>query len=363
MEILSPEFINVALRVSLVLGTLSIVTLAAIVAVRIGAGGRIKRTANFRQHAEPLVTSFLAGRTAEDDTVRELLGNPDEAFALLMEIADRLEPAERARLHPLFAGLPCAKSVRSELKSPRWETRLHAAESVGYIGDREAVPLLIDALHDDFLAVRFAAARSLAALGDPSHVEPILLAFDVPGEMNQRRVAEVIYAFGPPAAAPLLEVLSGSTWKFSDTALGTAIRILGMLRTRDAVAPVMAQLDSYEFRIRLNAVRTLGLLGDRSAIPAIANMANDTSWEVRNVVMQALGKLHAEQCIPLLTAALADDSWWVRYSAGTALYSLGAAGIDALREAMNSSPDRFARDASRQILEEQRVIESKEVLP
>lgn len=362
MEILGPEFINIALRVSLVLGALSVIVLAATVAVRIGAGNKIKRSDRFRHRAEPLVTSFIAGRTGQDDVVQELRRDPDDSLALLMELSDRLEPAERASLRPLFASLPQAQAEIAALKSRRWETRLRAAERLGYFGNKDMVPLLRDALHDDVLAVRFAAARSLAALGDPAHVEPILLALDVPGEMNQRRVAEVLYDFGPRAVGPLLEVLWSGAGKFSDTAVGTAVRVLGMLRSREAVAPVAALLDSPEFRIRLNAVRTLGLLGDHSVIPAISALAKDPSWEVRNMVMQALGRLHAAQSIPVLTAALADQAWWVRYSAGIALYSLGDKGIEALRDTMNKSPDRYACDASRQILEEQRVIETKEAL-
>lgn len=362
MEILGPEFINIALRVSLVLAALSVGVLVAIVAVRACAGRKIKRSERFRHRAEPLVTSYLAGRSGEEEVVRELRRDPEEAITLLMELCDRLDMAERARLCPLFASLPQAQAEVAALKNRRWEVRLRAAERLGYFGNKDMVPLLLDALHDDVLAVRFAAARSLAALGDPAHVELILLAFDLPGEMNQRRVAEIIHDFGSRAAGPLLDVLWSGAGKFSDTAVGTAVRVLGMLRVREAVAPVAALLDNREFRVRLNAVRTLGLLGDHSVTPAIAALANDPSWEVRNMVMQALGKLRAAQSIPVLAAALADQAWWVRYSAGSALYSLGDKGIEALRDAMNNSPDRYARDASRQILEEQRVTETKEAL-
>jgi len=363
MEILGPTFLEIALRVALVLAALSIAALLAIVAVRLGAGRKIKHASRFRHISEPVVTSYLAGRTAKDEAAAQLRKDPEEALALLMELSDRLEPRDRTRLHPLFAGLPQLESEKAALTHRRWEIRLRAAERLGYFGDKSVAPALLDALHDDVLAVRFAAARSLAGLGDPAHVEPVLLAFDVPGEMNQRRVAEIVRDFGPETAGALLEILRGNGEKYSDSVLNTAVRVLGMLRAREAVGPVASLLKSPEFRVRLNAVRTLGLLGDRTVIPDIAALANDPSWEVRNMVVQALGKLRASQCIPALTAALADGAWWVRYSAASALHSLGDHGLDALRDAMNKSTDRYARDISRQMLEEQRVLETKEARP
>ena len=46
--------------------------------------------------------------------------------------------------------------------------------------------------------------------GQVTEIRPgaqIVLAFDLPGEMNQRRVAETLHAFGQPAVEPLLGVL------------------------------------------------------------------------------------------------------------------------------------------------------------
>ena len=363
MEILGPTFLEIALRVALVLTALSLAALLAIVAVRLGAGRKIKYTSRFRHLAEPAVTSFLAGRTARDEVVAQLRRDPEESLALLMELSDRLEPADRKRLHPVFAGLPQLETEKAALTNRRWEVRLQAAERLGYFGDKTAAPALLDALHDDTLAVRFAAARSLAGLGDPAHVEPVLLAFDVPGEMNQRRVAEIINDFGPAATGALLEIVRDNGEKYSESVLNTAVRVLGMRRVGEAAGPVATLLKSPEFRVRLNAVRTLGQLGDRTVIPEIAALATDPSWEVRNMVAQALGKLRASQNIPALTAALADEAWWVRYSAANALHCLGDPGLDALRDAMNNSTDRYARDISRQVLEEQRVLETKEARP
>ncbi len=363
MEILGPQFLEIAWHVALVLTAMSALTLLAILLVRLKSQSAIHRSARFRRKVEPLVTACITGRGSEEDTVAALLTDPEEALALLMEIAGRLEPATRPRLHPLFASLPLAPREIAALKSRKWEVRLRAAERLGYMGDPQAPRALTTALGDEILAVRFAAARSLAMLGDPVHVRPIMEAFDVPGEMNQRRVAEILHDFGPRATAPLLAVVENKDGIFSDSVVDVAVRVLGMLRATEAVAPLTVLLKSPEYRVRLNAVRSLGQIGDRSTLADTAALCDDPSWEVRNMAVQALGKLRGEPQIPALVKALADSAWWVRYSAGQALCALGAPGIDALRNIMTTSPDRFAGEMSRQILQEQRIAETKEERP
>jgi HEAT repeat protein len=77
--------------------------------------------------------------------------------------------------------------------------------------------------------------------------------------------------------------------------------------------------------------------------------------------MQALGRLHSDRHLDLLVRALHDSSWWVRFSAAQALWQLGDVGRAALTSAMTGDTDRYARDMSRQILEEHGAITAREV--
>jgi HEAT repeat protein len=269
-----------------------------------------------------------------------------------MEISDRLEPADRAPLGVLFASLPLRQKEALALRSRHWEQRLQAAERLGYIGDEFARPALIATLDDPVLAVRLAAARSLAINGETNAIGAIIRAFDIPGEMNQRRVAEALHPFGPAAVKPLIAVLTNVQDEYSESAIGVAERVLGMLRATEAVQPLTALLSHPEFRVRLNAVRALGQIGDHTDTTALAGLAKDPAWEVRNVVMQSLGRLHAAHHVGLLEEAMRDNSWWVRFSAAQALWELGAPGRKALTETMTGGADKFAREISRQILEE-----------
>ena len=133
-----------------------------------------------------------------------------------------------------------------------------------------------------------------------------------------------------------------------------------MLRAPEAVKPLTALLTHPEFRVRLNAVRSLGQIGDHTDTAPIARLAKDPAWEVRNVVMQSLGKLHGTRHIKLMEEGMRDTSWWVRFSAAQALWELGGPGHETLHRAVDGSPDRFARDMSRQILQEHGSLSSQE---
>jgi HEAT repeat protein len=53
-------------------------------------------------------------------------------------------------------------------------TRAHAAEALGRLEDARAVPVLIDALKDDYQLVRAYAARALGKLKDSTAIEPLM---------------------------------------------------------------------------------------------------------------------------------------------------------------------------------------------
>ena len=161
MEILKPDILRIALNVALVLSAMSAVVLAVIIGVRLRAQAEARRMANLRREAEPLVAAYLAGREKPAAIVDLLQKHPEQSLLLLMEISDRLEPAARAPLQPLFASLPLREKETKALWSRHWERRLQAAERLGYLGEEIALPALLDALQDPVLAVRFAAARSL----------------------------------------------------------------------------------------------------------------------------------------------------------------------------------------------------------
>ncbi|MEI6377629.1 MAG: HEAT repeat domain-containing protein [bacterium] len=348
------NLLNIILISALALTFLSILLLIVIIGLRIFTDRSIDHESSFRKRALPVIKGYLSGDASVDVTAAILRKDPDLALQLLMQEYDALGEAEKGKLHPLFSAFPTVKKEIDSLKSLLWQTRLHAAERLGYLGDDSALPALMTALRDDVVVVRFAAARSLCQLDCQEAVEPIIHSLDVPGEVSQRRVAEILVILGARAIEPILDILK--TPSYNEASHSIAARVAGLLRAERAVSALQNLLTHQAPNVRLNAVRSLALIEDHSTTPSIASLSEDSSWEVRSSVMTALGRLHASDRIPLLLQGLSDPEWWVRHNAATSLIQLGDPGIKELRNAVDHHVDAYGRDVSRQILQQQGLL-------
>jgi HEAT repeat protein len=350
VEVLTVNVITLALHLSALFTILSALLIIVILVLHFIKRRGVLRREAFAAEATPIVKGYFAGKISLEVAVDFLKRDSSDSLGLLIRISEGANPEESPRLKALLAAFPFEQKEIAALKSKRVPVRLKNAQVLGYLRDPAAIPHLLNALDDEVFSVRLAAAQSLALLGDPDTVLPVLLALDLPGEVPQRRVAEVLFAFGQTAVEPMLKVLNSSDAPYSQ--LTIAVRVCGMLQVREAVPRLVELLQHDVMPVRLNCVRALNSIGDRSAISAISQLADDPDWEVRNAVMQAIGAIQASEYSSLLLSGLADSAWWVRYSAAQALYQLGAPGIQTLRDAAAHNLDRYARDISTQILQE-----------
>ena len=358
MEILNQNLSSLVLDIGLVLSGMIIVLLMIITVVHAKTDRHQKIATAFDNANKPLLLSYLEGDTPRMTVIRSMEKEPSEAMRMLMDYSLKLQPTAQSRLLPLFAGLISVEREISELDNPHSKRRLQAAERLGYLKNETSAETLLYALKDEVLAVRYCAARSLAAHGKTAYIEPTLLAFDTEHEINWLRLVEIICSYGRPAVPKLLEMLGKPDGIYPNNILNVAIRALGTFKAPQAVQPLIHLLDHSDFSIRLNAARALGDIGDPEAIMPIANLSHDADWAVRNKAVEAIGKLHAKTQIPVLAEALTDSSWWVRFSAAQALHSLGRPGIEKLEEIMKNTRDLYAHDMCCQVLGEHDVLDT-----
>lgn len=344
------NLLTIILVIAAILTLLSLLLLFLVIGLRIGTDRKLRREEEFRKRAIPVLRSYLIGEAPVEVAAAVLAKNPHQALRLIMEESDADPAIDHERMIPLLREFPFVSQELRALRSRAWERRLHAAEHLGYLCDDITIPSLMNALRDDVLGVRFAAARSLARLGCRDAVEPIVISLDVPGEVSQRRVAEVVASIGGDIGEPILKILGDP--QRNESSLAIASRVAGILRIRACIPLMQRLLNHHATDVRINCVRSLASLGDSSSIPQIAGLSDDPSWEVRSAVMAALGRLHASEDIPLLLEGLSDQEWWVRNHAAESLLSLGDKGIFALRDAAENHADGYGRDMSRQILQQ-----------
>jgi len=333
-----------------------LVLMAAIIMLNTVSGRRIATAKFLRSKMLPVLQEYLAGNAGEAAVIQELAQDREIALECLVETSHSLPSPARSRLHYFFDYFRFTQTLMEEAGNKRWSVCARAITQLGFTGNRECIPLLLQALYDEMLDVRLAAARALAQLGAGEAVEPILRSLALPGNLPQQSTAEILYEMGQVAVAHLLVFMRKYHRMEDATALAIAVRALGLLKADNAAPEIITLLSHPNAEVRLNSARTLGHIGSPIVIKPLLHRLQDPVWEVRSITVKALGYLGYPVAIPAIHKALEDTAWWVRYNAAEALFRLGETGISLLKHAMVVHPDRFARDISRQILEEHRAI-------
>lgn len=343
------NLLHVVQAIAALITLASLLLLGLILIQRALSGSRDRRREEYRRRVMTRLCAYLAGEEGREPLLAQLAKERPLALELLMEQSELLGADGREKLRPIFSGLSFLQGELLRLDSKRWSSRLRAAEHLGYLGEESSVTPLKTALMDPVLDVRLAAAHSLARIGCGDAVVPIIRALDLPREISQRRIAEILALLGPKAEKPLLDILGDRS--FGGSALCIAARTAGLIRLHGAVPLLEALLDHPSEEVRLNAVRTLGSLKPSPPpVDAIVRLSEDPSWEVRSAVMHTLGRLGDRGSIPTLLEGLGDPDWWVRHHAADSLLLLGTPGLEALRDASEKHPDAYARDLCREVL-------------
>lgn len=168
------------------------------------------------------------------------------------------------------------------------DVRCDAAASLGEIGDREAIPALIQSLKDGDGLVRVSAIGALAKIGDPIAVEPLIHAMVSPGSFPY-----------------MLGVLSGDTrWEIRER----AAEALGHIRDPRSVQGLMDILHDEDVDLMLETVfQSLVQSGDRRGLDAVATYLKDTDTSVRRKAARAFIYAKDREVLDRLIETLIDE--------------------------------------------------------
>lgn len=355
-------FSVIANAVILLTATVILLSILAVL-VRYLSDSRQARIHRTRIRMKAAIDRYLTKGSKTKDLFPELEQDKDTALGVLIDVASRLSLPGRARLKPVFSHFQFGKTELADLQSRQWSVRVRAATRLGYMDHEDAVPALINNLDDEMLDVRLAAARALAHLGAVQATRPILRALALPGDWPLQRCAEILTEMGPTVADPLLAFLAEKDAEDKDASILVALRVLGMMQEHRATPNFFKFLQSPDNEIRLAATKALGLAANPHFVGELCTLLTDSAWEVRSAAALALGKTGSDLAIAPLTKALADSAWWVRFNAANSLHALGKPGIKVLSSSSTSHTDKFARDISRQILEESGPVSTQECQP
>lgn len=190
-------------------------------------------------------------------------------------------------------GKPALRPLERALKHRKPQVRYCAAEALGRIGDRRAVPSLIEALNNE----RDEAVRQLI-------IESL-------GQLRDRRA---------------VDVLIQATRHFNFRVRHKAILALRRIGDRRAIPAFKQAVSATELSMIISAIKSLGELGgDNEVTFLISHLDNITSEEteknkaIRKALIRAIGSIGNEKAIPILNAALSDDDQYISKFASEAL--------------------------------------------
>lgn len=168
--------------------------------------------------------------------------------------------------------------------------RYIAAQILGQIGDRRAIPFLKSLLGDPNRHVRQQAARALGQLDAPD---------------LHATLAAVL------AGDPVPDVRSAAAWS------------LGNLRDTTAVPTLVRALQDTVPAVRRQALAALQFLWTSQAEAAALAALGDRDDTVRYIAAQLLGHHRTQRARDALCRALADDNVWVRVESARTLGRIG----------------------------------------
>jgi HEAT repeat protein len=308
------------------------VTAIAIVAVRVIRQVRQRKQATLGAGPRRQLLAFVADNGESGG--HELVAIPDEAWraaeAGALSLLGKLRGEAHLALVSVFLRRGTARAALRDLRSRSRVRRARAAQVLGDLELRQAVPELCRLLTDRYAEVRIVAVRALGRIGDPSAAWRLIASLDQAEPVPSLLATHTLVQLGPDAEVTLVAALDHPQARVRAVCLDA----LGLLGTAGSVHRVARLLrDERVLDVRVAAAVNLGRLGTRSALePLIDAVDPGRPAALRAAAARALGDLGAPGAVPALVALLDDDEFRVAHEAAHALRRLGPAGLIALRE-------------------------------
>jgi HEAT repeat protein len=273
-----------------------------------------------------LLVELARGRVRREVVIGALAALKDKrALVPLLALLDSADAPLKVQIldaiRPIVDGRAVGAIAR-QLDDRSDEVRSRAAQALGPLGARAAVPRLLELAQ----AGEAPAILALGEIGDARAAGPLLAILESGRGESARAAGEALARLKTPdVVAGLLrtaKVGASEARAAAITAVGGALRGHG---TAEAVDACVAALDPADTDLALAGVAALAAMRDRRAVPALVAAARAPAGDVRRAALEVLGDFGDAAAAPVLRAALAGDDDAARASAAWALGKLGDA--------------------------------------
>ncbi|HKV75730.1 MAG TPA: M56 family metallopeptidase [Gemmatimonadales bacterium] len=292
-------------------------------------------------------TELRAELAARGRTLSRINTDLSPALAMTIDRQARLEGLREDRIRGADTNNAAVPALLIALKDPEVAVRRAAAQSLANLEDIRTVPGLIEALKDADKEVRESAAGGLGNLKDERAIDGLILLLK---DSDAGVRAAAVEALGNLESA---KAIPGLTAALSDTDKDVRRQAISALSRFDHPAPVDAfilALKDADANVRQEAANALGNSEDKRAVKPLIAALSDPSPDVRQAAAEALGSLQAAESAEALAALLKDLNADVRQAGAGALGNMEltvapAALIAALSDANHDVRQRAANTA------------------
>ena len=177
---------------------------------------------------------------------------------------------------------------------PDFGVRAMAAEALGNMRSKEAVPALVKALEDKNRNVRSAAIVAFGYIRDKNSVKPLAEYLNQEKDLGLRISAlNVLGVIGSEEAAPaLMETLGGKNPRLSSI----AAQSLGRMRYSKAVKPLIKAAKNDNESLRMASVKALGEIRNPDAVKTLeALLEKEKAPDVKYAIVHSLAQLGSDK--------------------------------------------------------------------
>ena len=324
-----------------------LVTIVAVIGLGIVAARVLRHTRQRRLSAlaagpRRSLLAFVADHGEQGS--HDLVAIPDDAWKAAepgaLGLLGKLRGEAHAALVSVFLRRGTARAALHELHSRSRVRRARAAQVLGDLELRQAVPELCRLLTDRYGEVRVVAVRSLGRIGDPAAAWRLIASLDQSDPVPSLLVTHTLVQLGPDAEVTLSAALDHPQARVRAVCLD-ALGLLGAAGSVSRVARVLREDTVLD--VRVAAAANLGRLGVRTAVePLTGALSAARPAPLRAAAARALGELGSPSAVPALVELLNDDEYRVAHEAAHALRRLGRAGPDALRSVLDAEAAEMA---------------------
>ena len=268
-----------------------------------------------------------------------------------------LQGPSRQRLAALGLRMGCREMALARVDSPHYSERMVGLLALGFLQDRDSVPVLKVRLERGSNHSVIYAARAMLEIDQVEHAAAVVKALLACEELDFALVSVLLKPFRPRLDAalmpvcPQLQVVLGEAPPFQAFQWLRLAQALKLQVPQWRLAPFLSSAQHIE--ILIAAIR---LVQGEQGADAVACHAHHPDWRVRVQVARALGRIGALMHKPFLLGLLTDDQWWVRYRSAQALLQMPGMSCDQLLADVVATHDRYALSMFNAVCAEKEAI-------